>query len=104
MRKPKHKEKEKVLTGVGWYRPEQWQRLLEISVDVDQLEKTHAEWLAFAEKTVKDLERLGVSIIKVDVDVEELQIWSRQQGLPIDGKARAQFISNKAQQVGKTLG
>jgi hypothetical protein len=102
MRKPKHKEK--VVTGVGWYRPEQWQRLREISVDVDQLEKTHAEWLEFAEKTVKDLERLGVSIIKVDVDVEELQSWSQQQGLPVDGKARAEFITNKVNQIGKTEG
>ena len=100
MRKPKHKEK--VVTGVGWYRAEQWQRLLEISVDVDQLEKTHGEWLAFAEKTVKDLERLGVSVIKVDVDVEELRSWSQQKGLPVDAKARARFITDKVRQIGKT--
>ncbi|MFZ0959357.1 MAG: hypothetical protein WAO35_00515 [Terriglobia bacterium] len=102
MRKPKHKEK--VVTGVGWYRPEQWQRLREISVDADQLENTQAEWLPVAEKAVKDLERLGISVIKVDVDVEELLSWSRQQGLPLDGKARAQFIEGKVRQMVKTRG
>ena len=102
MRRPKHKEQ--LVTGVGWYRPEQWQRLREISVDVDKLEKTHEEWLAIAEKTVKDLERLGLSIIKVDVDVEELRSWSQQQGLPTDAKARVQFITIKVQQMNKTQG
>ncbi|MGO8815254.1 MAG: hypothetical protein ACLQVG_11435 [Terriglobia bacterium] len=71
----------------------------EISVDVDRLENTHAEWLAIAEKAVKDLEPLGLSIIKVDVDVEELETWSRQQGLPVDGKARAQFIRDKVNSI-----
>jgi hypothetical protein len=102
MRRSQHKEKS--VMGVGWYRPEQWQRLREISVDADKLEKTHAEWLGIAEKTVKDLERLGLSIIKVDVDVEELQSWSHQQGLPVDGNARAQFITIKTQQMTKSQG
>jgi hypothetical protein len=91
----KSKLPETVVMGVGWYRPEQWKRLRQISADVNKLEKTHAEWLAIAEKTVKDLTRQGVSILKVDVDVEELRIWCGKQGLPIDAEARAKFVSHR---------
>lgn len=97
MRKPKSPEK--VVMGVGWYRPEQWKLLRQISADVNELEKTHAEWLAIAEKAVKDLKRQGLSIIKVDVDVEELRNWCGRQGLPIDASARAQFISLETQKM-----
>jgi hypothetical protein len=96
-----HRGKQERVTGIGWYRPEQWQRLLEISVDADRLENTHAEWLAIAEKTVKDLEGLGVSIVKVDVDVEELRSWSQQKGVSVDGNARAEFIADKVNRIVK---
>jgi hypothetical protein len=90
------------VTGVAWYRPEQWQRLREVSVDVEKLEATHAEWLAVATKAISDLERRGISVIKVDVDVEELLSWCRHCSLPLDGKSRSTFAAHKLEQTNKT--
>jgi hypothetical protein len=45
--------------GVGWYRPEQWALLLSLSADRDELEATHAEWLAAARSSLKTLRAKG---------------------------------------------
>jgi hypothetical protein len=99
MQIPKHEEQ--VVMGIGWYRPEQWGRLLEVSLDADQLEKTHAEWLIFANKQLDDLKRRDILVIEVDVDVEELVRWCQRRGLAIDSGARAKFITLKAHDMGE---
>ena len=68
-------------------------------MDVDKLEETHAEWLVIATKTLTDLEQLGIPLLKVDVDVEELVSWCRQQGLPVDAHARAKFVEDKLRKM-----
>jgi hypothetical protein len=45
------------IVGVAWYRPEQWEVLRNASIDRDKLEDTHAEWLAEAERVVKELRK-----------------------------------------------
>ncbi len=78
--------------GVAWYRREQWDRLLEISSDRDELEDTYDEWVAMAEKRVKELGQHGYMHRKVDVDVEELVSWCNTQNRPVDGTARTEFV------------
>src|SRR6267154_1168773 len=38
-----------IVTGVAWYRPEQWERLREVSEDVENLDETYDAWLLTAE-------------------------------------------------------
>ena len=45
--------------GIAWYRREQWDRLLEISSDRDELEDTNDEWQAMAEKNLRKLAKRG---------------------------------------------
>ncbi len=91
--------KEKKVVGIAWYRPEQWERLREVSADVDILEETHAEWVVFAAKQFDELNRRGISVIKVDVDVEELLQWCGQKGVAVDANARAGFVLRKVQDI-----
>jgi len=81
--------------SIAWYRPEQWPRLLEVSIDGDRLHKTYEQWLDFTNDLVADIESNGQSVIKVEVDVEELTAWCKQQGLSLDGDARAEFVTYK---------
>jgi hypothetical protein len=78
--------------GMAWYRPEQWDRLRELSADVEVLEANHAEWLTFATRTFEDLRKRGIPVEKVDVDVEEIWAWCQRQGRPMDGKTRADYV------------
>ena len=50
----KNSNESKIITGVAWYRPEQWERLREVSEDVDNLEETYEAWLKTAEHLIRD--------------------------------------------------
>jgi hypothetical protein len=89
----------KIAVGVAWYRPEQWERLREISVDKDILEETHAEWVQNAEKAVQDLRQQGMKPVKVDVDVEELLRWCENQHIAVNGEARSQYAAAKVGEI-----
>ena len=74
--------------------PDQWPELLDLfacNVDADKLEETHAESVAVAEKTIKDLARKGITARKVAVDVHDLKEWCALQERPLDGSARAEY-------------
>lgn len=40
----------------------------------------------------------GLSIEKVDMDVEELLAWCNVRGMALNGKARSQYVSEKLRQ------
>jgi hypothetical protein len=87
--------KPEVVAGIAWFRPDQWQHLRSLAVDADELEETYEEWVAIAEKAIRDLARQGIFARKVDVDVNELQIWCSEQKRPLDSSARAQYAATK---------
>ena len=81
------------LTGIGWYRKDQWEDLRRISVDADKLESTWDEWAENAERTMVELIRKGHQMQKVPIDVIELELWCRSKNRPCDGAARAEYIT-----------
>ena len=87
--------------GVAWYRREQWDRLLEISSDPDQLEDTYEEWQTMAEQNLKKLAQHGYMLRKVDIDVEELLRWCNSKNRSVDGGARSEFTVVKLRELDK---
>src|SRR5437868_5294445 len=85
----------KVVAGIAWFRADQWQLLRSLAVDADKLEQTHAEWVAIAEKGIKDLARQGVIARKVEIDVNDLKEWCGLNQRPLDASARAQYAAAK---------
>ena len=85
--------------GVAWYRREQWDRLLEISSDRDELEDTYDEWQAMAEANLRKLAQHGYVLHKVDIDVEELLRWCNSQNRSVDGGARSEFTVIKLREL-----
>ncbi len=88
----------KHVMGVGWYRKDQWDRLLEISADADDLEDAYEKWLEQAEVKFEQLRQEGVNVVKTPVDVNELLEWCQSHGRPVDGKARAAFVLEKVRE------
>lgn len=84
-----------MVTGVAWYRREQWVRLREISADTDTLEDTYDEWLESATRALRELRRSGVSARKVDVDVEDLLGWCNERSRGVDSSSRANYVADK---------
>src|ERR1700730_11973354 len=89
----KNSNESKIVTGVAWYRPEQWQRLREVSEDVDNLEETYEAWLKTAERMIADGIPGDVRVEKIDVDVEEVLAWCNVHGLPMNASSRSRFVS-----------
>lgn len=88
----------RMVTGVAWYRPEQWQRLREVSEDVENLEETYQEWLQTAERMIRDGIPANVTVEKVDIDVEEVLAWCNEQGLTMNAEARSRYVSERLRQ------
>ena len=84
-----------IVTGVAWYRPEQWQRLRDVSEDVDNLEETYEAWLQTAERMLRDGIPAGVVVERVDIDVEEVLAWCNVRGLPMNAPVRCRTRSSK---------
>jgi hypothetical protein len=83
--------------GIAWYEPEQWQRLLEISADRDELEESHQEWVRDVERAIKELNRNGIQCVKVAMDLEQLLAWCQSQNIPVNGEARSRYVAEKLQ-------
>ena len=89
---------ERMVMGVAWYKPEQWDRLLEVSEDRDDMQKTFAAWEETAKKTIDDIAMKGTRIEKIILDVDELVLWCRKRNKPVNAETRSEFTSEKMRQ------
>jgi hypothetical protein len=86
------------VVAIASYEPDQWEGLLASAADRDQLEDTWEEWNAGAEKLIAGLEAKSIPWIRVPLDIEEIKQFCEEQGIPNDGKARANLAARKAEQ------
>jgi len=96
--KPLVKRVVKTKVGIAWYTPDQWQLLLDISADRDDLEATYAEWERDAKKALRQLRQGGLNVVKVPVEIEELLDWCQSRNVPVNANARSQYAAYKLQQ------
>ena len=82
-----------MVLGIAWYKPDQWGRLRQISVDADKIEPTYQEWLEYAEEAVAKMQRPGTVVRKVAIDVEDLLRWCTEHGRAVDASARAEYTN-----------
>jgi hypothetical protein len=87
--------------GIAWYEPDQWQQLLVVSMDRDQLEETYDEWVQDVERVIRELRRQGVQVVKVRMKVDELVAWCQSQNISVNGEARSQYAAYKLRQSSK---
>ena len=85
----------RMVTGIAWYRPEQWERLREVAEDVESLEETYEAWLQTAERIIREGIPADQTIEKVDLDVEEGLAWCNFHGLPMNAQSRSRYVSER---------
>jgi hypothetical protein len=81
--------------GVAWYREADWPRIKELFPDADQLHDSYAEWLEFAEESVKRLARTGMTVEPFVIDIDDFLGWCLIHGRPRDAKARTEYVTEK---------
>ena len=91
------KDNELESVGVPWYLADQWELLRERADDPEVLVERYEDWVVQAEKMLALLESQGMSVEKIEVDVEEVAAWCTSAGRPFDSKARAEYASERLQ-------
>lgn len=90
-------EKNKTHIALAWYRKDQWDKLLEISIDGDELEQTYEEWVTQANQKIEAMKNKGLNLIRIDVEVNALRSWCEKERRPVDGAARSEYAIVAAQ-------
>jgi hypothetical protein len=78
--------------GIAWFDREQWRRLAEVVPDRTELDDTFEAWERSARKAIKNFERNGRAVEKVQVKVEELLAWCLLNGTTPNGASRAKYV------------
>ncbi len=86
--------------GLGWYRREDWDRLLRMFPDRDKLHDTYDEWLKDVLKGEKMVKRKGNLVKRIIVDPDELAAWCALRGLQPVAATRAEYVCEKMQNEG----
>ena len=83
------------VVGVAWYREADWPRIKELFPDADQLHDSYAEWLKFAEGSVRRLRRSRVTVEPYTIDLDDFLGWCLVHGRPRDANARTAYVVEK---------
>ncbi|TMH82221.1 MAG: hypothetical protein E6H47_14275 [Betaproteobacteria bacterium] len=82
-----------MVVGLAWFDRKQWQRLTEAAEDRNELDDTYEQWQQNALDAVRMIERQGQKVERVHVEVESLVSWCKEEGLPVNGKSRAEYVT-----------
>ncbi len=84
-----------ILTGIAWYRRQEWPLLRSLAEDAETLAVTYDEWLLVAEQTYARMQAEGYMVEKVDVPLQDLVQWCAAHGRPLDEAARSSYVAHK---------
>ena len=81
------------VTGIAWYREEDYDKLRRLFVDGNNLPSSFHEWLTKAQALFDRMKREGHAVEKVYIDPETFPGWCAVRGMDIDSKARVRFAN-----------
>jgi hypothetical protein len=88
----------KKITGILWWKPKQWEKAKKISSDSQKFDDNYQEWKESAERAYKNFTDLGLTVYKIEIDLDELVDWCKDHNMPLNGAARSRFVSLKVQE------
>jgi hypothetical protein len=82
--------------ALAWYSEEDYQDILEMMADRDDLPETYQEWLDLSLAMENELFRQGRQVVRIMIQPKQFASWCAIQGLKPNGGARAQFAAKQA--------
>lgn len=95
------RKKQRTVTGIAWYRPEQWNALKEFCEDWETMDTSYDDWKRHAEKTLRNLRAKGLHVQPVDFDLQEFKMWCSTNGKRPNAEARSEFAAMKVRDLSK---
>ena len=71
-----------------------WELFLKIAEDRDRLEKTWEDWRANLNRVIKDLKDLGKEVEEIEIDLNDLANYCKENNLPNNTKTRSKFVAD----------
>ena len=91
------------IVGYAWYSKEGYRTLIESSDDrLDEIVPTYDLWRERADKFIDTYEKKGWIIIKVEIEMKELETWLSNYGLLNIGENRQKYVNYRMRQFLKT--
>ena len=81
--------------NLAYYEKKDWNRLLEVIDDKENMHNTWKEWNKASLKLKKKLTSQGLAVKDVIVNIDSLIMYCEIRGIKNDGKSRSQFVSKK---------
>lgn len=79
--------------GVGWYTPEDWERVKATATDPDLFEDSFSDWESMANESFVLVHMSYPNAMKVLVCADEFFAWCHIRGKMNNAHARAEFVS-----------
>ena len=79
--------------GVPWFTREEWEKLLTVADDREDLPDRYEDWLHRTSEQFEFRVAHGHPLVKVHVRVEELVPWCRAERRRINAAARNAFVA-----------
>jgi hypothetical protein len=84
------------ITGMVWYKRENYERIRSMFDDGNNLHATYDEWLKAAETGRRSIESKGIKVVFAYIDPDEFIIWCERNGMKLNAEARNRFASETA--------
>ncbi len=85
-----------MVAGMIWYHPEDYDAILGIMSDSNQLPRRFDVWLAKAEAGEKKLASDGYIIVRAFIDPKTFPDWCKSRNLNVDAEARMLYANTAA--------
>lgn len=84
------------ITGIAWYRRQDYQRLKQMFTDGEKLPDTYGQWLVSAQRIYDTLKLSGQTVEKVLIDPEEFPKWCKANKQKLDTLGRTTYAGESA--------
>lgn len=84
-----------LVTGIAWYRAEDWAQLKAEFEDSEHMHATWHEWREAAQKTVEQMRLRGVHMVPVELTAREISEYCSKAGRPNISRTRNELVSRR---------
>jgi hypothetical protein len=79
--------------GLPWYEPDSYEALRAHLADGGKLPPLYETWRVATEQMEREVQRSGVSVVRVPIKPDVFAAWCAQAGLSPDAAARARYAA-----------
>jgi len=80
------------MVAICFYTPDSYEELKEVADDKKILCDTYADWLVEFSKAVKGMREQGLEVVPLNINIEELKKWCKQNELKNTSSSRSKYV------------